>query len=165
MKLFRAVALAFILAGTGCRAEPQEAPAQPVAESRAQTGLAVVPLRIQSAKGNHEFRVEVAASDREQEIGLMFREHLAPDQGMIFPFAPPRPASFWMKNTLIPLDMLFIRSDGTIAYIAPMRTPLSLEPTGVGEPVASVLELAGGRAAELGIQEGDRVSWSAEAAR
>lgn len=161
MILLRAVAIALILAGTGCRAEPQATPAQPVAEAKGQTGLAVVPLRIRSANGSHDFQVEVAASEDEQQMGLMFREQLAPDRGMIFPFPSPRPASFWMKNTVIPLDMLFIRADGTIAYIAPQTKPLSLEPVGVGEPVAAVLELAGGRAAELGIQEGDHVSWSA----
>ena len=78
---------------------------------------------------------------------------------MIFPFSFPRPAGFWMRNTLIPLDMLFIRPDGTIARIAPNTVPMSEELVGVEEPVTAVLELRGGRAAELGIQAGDRVSW------
>ena len=77
---------------------------------------------------------------------------------MIFPFPQPRMASFWMRNTLIPLDMIFIRADGTIARIAAKTVPHSLEPVSSGEPVAAVLEIAGGRAAELGIGEGDRVS-------
>jgi uncharacterized membrane protein (UPF0127 family) len=72
---------------------------------------------------------------------------------------PPRPASFWMKNTLIPLDMIFVRPDGSIARIAAMTTPHSLESVGVSEPVAAVLEIPGGRAAELGITAEARVSW------
>jgi len=93
----------------------------------------------------------------------MYRTALAPDAGMIFPFDPPRPASFWMRNTYIPLDMLFIRADGTIAVIAANTTPLSLAPVESGEPVAAVLEIAGGQSAALGIHEGDRVSWKAAA--
>jgi hypothetical protein len=77
----------------------------------------------------------------------------------VFPFKPARPASFWMKNTLIPLDMVFVRTDGTVARIAAMTTPHSLAPVGVSEPVAAVLEIAGGRAAELGIGADARVSW------
>lgn len=80
---------------------------------------------------------------------------------MIFPMNPPRPASFWMKNTLIPLDMIFVRTDGSIARIAPETVPHSLEPVGSGEPVAAVLEIAGGDAAKLGIAEGDTVIWRA----
>jgi uncharacterized membrane protein (UPF0127 family) len=90
----------------------------------------------------------------------MFRSALAADEGMIFPFPQPRMASFWMRNTLIPLDMIFIRADGTIARIAAETVPHSEEGVGSGEPVAAVLEIRGGRAAELGIGEGDRVVWS-----
>ena len=90
----------------------------------------------------------------------MERRTLAADAGMLFPFDPPRPASFWMRNTLIPLDMLFIRPDGAIARIAANAVPLSETPIAVAEPLTAVLELRGGRAAELGISEGDRVSWS-----
>lgn len=78
---------------------------------------------------------------------------------MIFPFDRPRPASFWMKNTMIPLDMLFIRADGTIARVAANTVPYSLDSVEVGEPVVAVLEIGGGRSAQLGIAEGDRVSW------
>ena len=81
------------------------------------------------------------------------------DRGMIFPYDPPREVAFWMKNTLIPLDMIFIRADGTIAGIAANTVPLSLEPVPSVEPVVAVLEIAGGRAAELGIKPGDRVEW------
>ena len=89
----------------------------------------------------------------------MHRQSLAPDRGMLFPYEPPRDASFWMENTLIPLDLIFIRADGTIARIADNTVPLSREPIPSLEPVAAVLEIAGGRAAELGIAPGDRVVW------
>ena len=94
-------------------------------------------------------------------MGLMYRNALAPDRGMIFPFDPPRQASFWMRNTLIPLDMIFIRTDGTIANIAANTVPFSEEPVLSEGDVAAVLEIAGGRSAELGIRAGDKVSWKA----
>ena len=90
----------------------------------------------------------------------MFVKSLAGDRGMIFPYNPPVEATFWMKNTLIPLDMLFIRGDGTIVRIAANTTPLSLAPVGAGEPVSAVLEIRSGRSAELGIREGDIASWT-----
>ena len=149
-----------------CRAEPaanvpDPAPAPPAAPARiAPSGLALVSLDIESGGRTHAFTVEVAQTPEQQARGLMFREALGPDEGMIFPFRPPRPASFWMRNTPIPLDMLFVRQDGTIARIAADTVPHSEEPvTSSGEPVAAVLELRGGRAAELGISEGDRVIW------
>ena len=89
----------------------------------------------------------------------MYRKVVPPNRGMLFPFANELVASFWMKNTLIPLDLIFIRSDGTIARITTAE-PLSLSPLISGEPVTSVLEIAGGRAAELGIAPGDRVEFT-----
>ncbi len=89
----------------------------------------------------------------------MFRKRIAPDGGMIFPMDPPRVASFWMRNTLVPLDMIFIRADGSIARIAAQTVPYSLDPVDSGEPVAAVLEIAGGRAAQLGIAADDKVAW------
>ena len=126
---------------------------------RSAAGLEQVPLTIRSGARTHRFTVEVARTPKEQEIGLMNRQSLAPDRGMIFPYDPPQPAAFWMKNTLIPLDMIFIRADGGIARIAANTVPLSLEPVPAGEPVAAVLEIAGGRSAELGIRAGDAVDW------
>jgi uncharacterized protein len=120
--------------------------------------LLQVPLTIHSATGDHRFTVDVAASPQEQQRGLMFRRSLAGDQGMIFPYDPPQDVAFWMKNTLIPLDMVFVRADGRIARIA-TATPLSLDTVPSGEPVAAVLEIRGGRAAELGVSAGDRVEW------
>jgi uncharacterized protein len=118
-----------------------------------------VPLTITSSGKIQKFRVEVARTEAEQARGLMFRDRLAPDGGMIFPMDPPRVASFWMKNTFIPLDMIFIRADGTIARIAAETVPYSLSPVSSGEPVAAVLEIAGGRAGALGISEDDKVDW------
>ena len=117
-----------------------------------------MPLTIHSANGDHRFTVDVAATDEEQQRGLMFVRSLPGDRGMIFPYDPPQNVGFWMKNTLIPLDMIFIRADGSIARIATAK-PLDETPVPAGEAVAAVLELRGGRAAELGIREGDRVEW------
>ena len=89
----------------------------------------------------------------------MFRKTLPPDRGMIFPYDPPQDVSFWMKNTLIPLDIIYIRANGTIARIVNAQ-PMDITPLPSGEPVALVLEIRGGRAAELGIREGDKVSWA-----
>ena len=136
--------------------QPTPAPA-PVGDP--QTGLSQVPLTITSANGAHRFTVDVAASPQQQETGLMFVKSLAPDRGMIFPYDPPQPVAFWMRNTLIPLDMIFIRADGTIARIATAKA-LDETPVPSGEPVAAVLEIAAGRSAELGIRPGDRVEWS-----
>ena len=118
-----------------------------------------MPLTIASDGKVHRFVVEVARTGEEQQIGLMNRETLAPDRGMIFPFEAARIASFWMKNTLIPLDMIFVRADGSIANIEANTVPLSLDPVYSDGPVAAVLELAGGRSAELGIKPGDKVNW------
>ena len=137
-------------------------PTAPKAEkATAQTTqqLTLLPLTISTAKDTHRFTVEAALTQQQQAQGLMFRKSLDPDGGMLFPMNPPRTASFWMKNTLIPLDMLFIRTDGTIAFIAANTTPYSRDPVSAGVPVAAVLELRGGRAAELGIAQGDRVAW------
>ena len=90
----------------------------------------------------------------------MHRQSLAPDRGMLFPYEPPQNASFWMKNTLIPLDIVFIRENGTVALVAENTVPLSLDPIPSLEPVAAVLEIAGGRGAELGIKAGDKVEWA-----
>ena len=88
----------------------------------------------------------------------MFRKSLAPDRGMIFPYSPPQEVGFWMKNTLIPLDIVYIRADGRIARITNAQ-PMDITPLPSGEPVVLVLEIAGGRAAQLGIKEGDKVDW------
>ncbi|MCY7397253.1 MAG: DUF192 domain-containing protein [Sphingomonas bacterium] len=127
---------------------------------RSPAGLDQLPLTVTTTGGKaHRFTVEVARTAEQQAQGLMNRQSLAPDRGMIFPYAVPVAASFWMKNTLIPLDMIFVRADGTVARIEANTAPLSLDPVPAGEPVGAVLELAGGRAAELGITAGAKVDW------
>ena len=152
----RAALLILAVALAACTAQPAIPADAPVGQP--QTGLSHVPLTITSATGVHRFDVEVAKTLDQQEQGLMFVRHLAPNQGMIFPYDPPQPVSFWMHNTLIPLDIIYIRPGGTIIRIADAK-PLDDTPLPSGEPVSVVLEIAGGRAAELGIAPGDKVSW------
>ncbi len=99
----------------------------------------------------------MAVTPQERSRGLMERRELAADAGMLFDYGNERFVSFWMKNTLIPLDMLFIKSDGRIARIAERTTPLSLVAVPSGEAVRAVLEVNGGTADRLGIAPGDRV--------
>ncbi len=127
--------------------------------TQAQAVLPTIPLKIQTAKGAVRFRVELARTGEQQEIGLMFRTTVPAHGGMLFPMTPVREATFWMKNTVIPLDMVFIRQDGTIARITTAKA-LTTSIDDSGEPVAAVLELGAGRAAGYGIREGDRVTWT-----
>ncbi len=115
-------------------------------------------LTIETADGaRHRFEVELALSREQQAQGLMYRRSLAENAGMLFVYGKEWPVSMWMKNTLIPLDMLFIRRDGRIVRIAERTVPRSLETISSGQLVAAVLEVNGGTAARLGIQPGDRV--------
>ena len=123
------------------------------------SGLEIVPLTIVSANARHAFRVEVARTGAEQEKGLMFRTAMGADEGMIFPMEPARQASFWMKNTVIALDLVFIGPDRRIESIAANAVPYSLSPIGSKGSVSAVLELNGGRAAQLGLAPGDKVEW------
>ncbi len=122
-------------------------------------GLKQVQLCIQSGTKMHSYTTEVANTSQEQAQGLMFRKSLADNAGMVFPFPEPKPASFWMKNTVIPLDIIFIRADGSIESIAAGTTPYSETPVASGEPVKAVLELRGGLTKELGIKADDKVRW------
>jgi uncharacterized protein len=124
----------------------------------AQT-LPLKSVTVISGKKTHKFKVMLARTAAEQEVGMMWQLKVAPDAGMLFPFSAPRQAAFWMRNTLIPLDIIFIRKDGRIANIGPNATPQSLQPVPSLGPVSAVLEIAGGRAAELGIKPGDVVRW------
>lgn len=114
-------------------------------------------LTIESATGPHKFHVELATTPAQLEQGLMFRQTLAPDAGMLFDFRQPSPVSMWMKNTFIPLDMLFIDSQGRIINIAERAVPQSLDTITAAAPARAVLEVNGGTAARLGIRPGDRV--------
>ena len=106
----------------------------------------------------HPFTAELAISQAEQERGLMFRTSLPSDRAMLFVFDPPQEVQFWMKNTLIPLDMIFVRADGIIAGIKQDAKPESLDIIPSPEPVADVIEVAGGTARALGVHVGDYVA-------
>ena len=119
--------------------------------------MEVTPLSIVTNDAVHEFTVEVANDSEEISFGLMERESMDADKGMLFDFNPPREPGMYMKNTLIPLDMLFIAEDGYVEMIARNTVPGSLRTISPGVPVRAVLELNGGLAAELGILPGDTV--------
>jgi uncharacterized membrane protein (UPF0127 family) len=130
------------------------------AAGKPQTGLKQVLLTLTTRDGKlRRYRVEVAATPAQQEIGMMFRTTVPPGTGMIFPMNPPRPASFWMRNTLVSLDLVFIGADGRVRNIVAGAVPRSEVPLNSAGPVAAVLELEGGEAERIGLQPGDRVSW------
>jgi uncharacterized protein len=114
-------------------------------------------LEIVSKNGTHVFGVEMAITPEEQARGLMFRRELPEKQGMLFDFKREQPTSFWMKNTYVPLDMIFIRADGRILNIAENTVPLSEALVPSSGPVRAVLEVIAGTSKKLGIAAGDRV--------
>lgn len=118
-----------------------------------------IPLTITQNGKVHNFRVEVARTPEEQARGLMERSSLPENGGMLFPFESPKIGSFWMEKTLIPLDMIFVRKDGSVDRIAENTIPNSREPVVSGGEVSAVLELAGGTAARLGLDESAVVTW------
>lgn len=129
---------------------------KPPQERGALSGAMVESLlTIQSQQDVHHFKVEVAKTNEEQERGLMFRHNLPLDQGMLFVFPVDQYIHLWMKNTYIPLDMVFIRRDGKIDEILPQAEPLSLRVLSSQRPVAAVLEINAGQAEKLGLKEGD----------
>lgn len=128
-------------------------------KGQSAAGMKQVTLCVRSATKTHKFTAEVAATTMEQAKGMMFRTEMPDNTAMIFPFAQPKPASFWMKNTVIPLDIIFVRPNGTIESIAENTVPYSTQSVFSGEPVGAVLEIRGGLATELGIQAGDMVQW------
>lgn len=128
-----------------------------ISVSAAADPMEITPLTIVGAESSHAFTVEVANDRDEISFGLMERESLDTDKGMLFDFDPPREPAMFMKNTLIPLDMLFISEDGVIEMIARNTVPGSLRTISPGVPVRAVLEINGGQAAELGILPGDTV--------
>jgi uncharacterized protein len=115
-------------------------------------------LEIITKSGVHVFTVELAVTDEERARGLMFRRELPPGRGMLFDFKQDSPVSMWMENTYIPLDMIFIRSDGSIARVAENTEPMSRRIVSSGGPVRAVLEVIAGTARKLGIAAGDRVA-------
>jgi uncharacterized membrane protein (UPF0127 family) len=165
----KAASLALLIAAVGCSplaAGSNTAQAQATATASAPaltvhpvSGLTVVPLTVTTASGAHVIKAEVAATPSEQERGLMFRSVMGADEGMIFPMDPPRPTAFWMKNTVIPLDIIFIGADHKVLNVAANAVPYDLTPLPSTGDAAAVLELNGGRAAEIGLKPGDSVSW------
>jgi len=137
------------------------ATAAPVAAEGSGTGgverFEVATLEIRTRTGSHRFTVEVARTARQHARGLMFRRRLAPDTGMLFLYRTSQPVTMWMKNTFIPLDMLFMAADGRIVRIAQRTVPHSIQTIPSGGPVSAVLEVNGGTAERLGIRTGDRI--------
>jgi len=135
------------------------APGQPASEpTHAQPTLQTEELVIVSAGGaRHVFHVEVARTPEQQITGLMFRKSVTPDGGMLFPWDPPIESRMWMENTLVPLDMVFIKADGTIGRIVENTVPQSLAIISSDGPVVATLELKGGITSKLGILVGDHV--------
>lgn len=156
----RALLAGILLAAGACSPNTGGAAASQAAPSvHPVSGLEVIPLTVTSGKTRHAFRVELAASPRDQQKGMMFRTVMGPDEGMLFPMNPPREASFWMRNTVISLDLIFVGIDGRIINIAAKAIPYDESKLLSHGPVKAVLELNGGRAAELGIKPGDQVEW------
>lgn len=153
MRMLRrgALVLALVLsAAAGLSLAPAPALAQEV--------FAASSLVVETAGGGKfRFKVEIAATPAQQAQGLMQRAALPADAGMLFTYAAAQPTAFWMKNTLIPLDMLFIAADGRISHIHPNATPHSEASIPSRGPVKGVLEINGGLAARLGIRVGDVV--------
>ena len=119
-----------------------------------------VPMTIVSENGPHTFSTEVADTLDKQARGMMYRETMGSDTGMLFAFKEPKIATIWMKNTSIPLDILFVRTNGKILKIEHSHKPYTLRSASSEASVAAVVELAGGRSKELGIQPGDLVKHS-----
>jgi uncharacterized membrane protein (UPF0127 family) len=123
------------------------------------TAAAAEPLVIHAGGSADKFEVEIVATPEGRAQGLMYRKSLAANAGMLFIYPDEQPVSFWMKNTLIPLDMLFVRADGSIAHIAHDAVPFDETPIDSGAAVKAVLEVNGGTANALGMREGDRVEY------
>lgn len=151
---FVSVFLAAVL-GIGVLSVPRPSAAQ-MAASLVTFPTGTVTIR--SDGGQHRFKVEIATTQRQMMQGLMFRRHLDADAGMLFVYEQPAESDMWMKNTLIPLDMLFIRKGGKIGKIAERTMPMSEAVISSGGPVIAVLEVNAGTVSRLGIKVGDMVS-------
>ena len=152
MRTFLATILFALVAAAGCRA--QSATLIPLDSFPKAT------LEIRSAAHAHQFDIWLAETPEEQEQGLMFVRDLPENRGMLFLSAQPRVFRMWMKNTYIPLDMVFIGKDGRIAKIAERTVPHSLDTISSDVPVAAILELKGGEAARRTLHAGDAVTWT-----
>jgi len=128
-----------------------------LATARQTSAAEVQPLEIATKSGVRTFAVEMARTEEEKTTGLMYRKELADGRGMLFDFSPEQPISMWMKNTFVPLDMIFIRSDGRILRIAENTEPQSTKIIPSGGPAKGVLEVVAGTARKYGIAAGDQV--------
>lgn len=147
--------------GEGASARTQgPAPAAAATVWHPVSGLEVIDLVVERGGTKLPFKVELAASPEAQARGLMFRTELGDNEGMLFPSAVPEMRSFWMKNTPLSLDIIFVGPDGRILNIAADTVPYSLDSVRSIGPASAVLELRAGRAKELGIVPGDRVNWN-----
>ena len=126
-------------------------------------GTATLVLKTDS--GDHRYTVEVASSDGDRRMGLMFRRSLPEKSGMLFLYDPPQRAAMWMQNTYIPLDMIFISADGLVLRIAANTEPFSTDLILSGGVVAGVLELNAGQAAKIGLRREDQVIFPGLGAR
>ena len=140
-------------------AERSPAPAEQQASVHPVSGLEVIPLTVTSLGKKHTFRVEMARTDEDQARGLMFRTEMGADEGMLFPYDPPRVLSFWMRNTVLSLDLVFIGPDRRVINVAANAVPYSEESILSDAPGIAVLELNAGRAKELNIVAGATVDW------
>lgn len=138
----------------------QWTPREPLDPKKAQS-LAESPLTISGGGNSHRFTVELADDDEERGIGLMHRGQMEADHGMLFDFFTPRRVAFWMRNTFIPLDMLFVKSDGEVVSIIENVTPHSEDTVGPDRPVRAVLELNAGTVKKLGLKVGDVIHHAA----
>jgi uncharacterized membrane protein (UPF0127 family) len=123
-----------------------------------------IPLLIHAGGSTYKFAVEIADTADERAQGLMFREHLDPNEGMLFLYPVEKPVAFWMKNTPLPLDMIFIDGQGRIVNVAAMAKPFDTSPISSEGATKAVLEILGGSAGQLGIKAGDLVEWPAQSA-
>jgi uncharacterized membrane protein (UPF0127 family) len=117
----------------------------------------LTPLTVETASGKHAFQVEIADDDASRGTGLMYRRSLAPDRGMLFDFGREQPVAMWMQNTFVPLDMAFIRADGTVHRVEEHTTPLSTRTIDSGVDVRYVLEVPAGTAGRIGMKRGSKV--------
>lgn len=155
--VFRAALL--IVAATGVAALIWASQSRNASETAAsETGeLSREKLELVTASGTHMLDVEIARTPEEQALGLMFRTELPENQGMLFPHETPRELTMWMRNTYISLDMVFIKEDGTVHRIEARTEPFSERIIASEGEVSAVLEIAGGAAARLGLEPGDKV--------
>lgn len=160
LKRAQRVALALVATLAFASAAQAELPRQDPSRCKGQKEITPLQTLVaHTARGPVTFKVELADTQTKREYGLMCRRSLAPDRGMLFDFKVVQPqTAFWMRNTLIPLDIIYIRKDGTVLSIARNVQPLDETPVPSGGPTLAVLEVAAGRTDQIGLLPGDRIS-------